>query len=197
MSYICQKKYLHRKFFFIFQKNIFFINRHDLLSIPKIIRVLFIKNFRHFIFKIILFNYLIFLLIFIRNKNSKNNIITNLNKNTPTNNACILIKEKLNNRKNPLEFENELNFFIELISCKIPFLFIRFGDGENKIMKGIKLKVKVDKWHWDAKNEKFQKSLIESSSICLNNNSFIGLSCKNWIKISESILSFSKCSSAK
>lgn len=64
-------------------------------------------------------------------------------------------------------------------------------------MKGIKLKVKTDKWHWDIKNKKFQDCLIESSSICLNHNGFIGLPCKNWIKVSKSILSFSKCSSAK
>jgi len=160
-----------------------------------------IKNFSYRFFKIILLNLLIFQHIFIRNKNSKNNLgninITNLNKNITNDNACLLIKEKLNNRTNPLEFKNELNFFMDLISCKIPFSFIRFGDGENLIMKGIELKVKVDKWHWDVKNKKFQKSLIESSSICLTNNGFIGLPCKNWIKTSKSILSFSKCSSAK
>jgi len=90
-----------------------------------------------------------------------------------------------------------LLFFIDLISCKIPFSFIRFGDGENFIMKGIQLNEKKDKWHWSINDTRFRESLIESSSICLNNKGFIGIPCKNWIKISKSILSFSKCSSAK
>ena len=91
----------------------------------------------------------------------------------------------------------EFVFFTNLISCKIPFSFIRFGDGENLIMKGAKIKVKTDKWNWNPQNKKFQDSLIESSSICTNHNGFIGIPCKNWIKVSKSILSFSNCSSAK
>lgn len=164
-----------------------------------------LKNFKgifYILILIILLNSLFFILIFIINKISKNKYnknIINLIKNETNsyNNTCALIKENLNNRTHPLDFENELYFFFDLISCKIPFSFIRFGDGENLIMKGIKLNAKIDKWHWNAKNRKFQESLIESSSICLNNNGFIGLPCKNWIKISKSILSFSKCSSAK
>ena len=54
-----------------------------------------------------------------------------------------------------------------------------------------------DKWHWDPSNKKFQDSLIEASSICTNDNNFITLPCKNWINYSKSILSFSKCTSAK
>lgn len=81
--------------------------------------------------------------------------------------------------------------------CIIPFSFIRFGDGENSIMKGYKYNVLTDNWHWNFKNKEFQDSLIESSSICINNNSFIGIPCKNWIEVSKSILSFSKCSSSK
>ena len=173
----------------------------------KIIKKFKRKNFKEIFYKltlIILLNALIFSLIFMRNKKSKNNLNKNINienliKNeaTSNNNTCTLILENLNNRTHPLDFENELYFFFDLISCKIPFSFIRFGDGENLIMKGIKLNVKTDKWHWNAKNKNFQESLIESSSICLNNNGFIGIPCKNWIKISKSILSFSKCSSAK
>ena len=64
-------------------------------------------------------------------------------------------------------------------------------------MKGNNLKVAVDKWHWRPENKNFQKSLIESTSICVNNNKFIGIPCKNWFQISESILSFSKCTSSK
>ena len=64
-------------------------------------------------------------------------------------------------------------------------------------MKGNDLKVAVDKWHWHPKNKNFQKSLIESTSICINDNKFIGIPCKNWFQISESILSFSKCISSK
>lgn len=110
---------------------------------------------------------------------------------------CIIVKKKLNNREKPLDFQNELIFFTELISCKIPFSFIRFGDGENCIMKGKFFKTARDKWKWNNKNKQFQKSLIESSSICTNRNNFIGIPCKDWIEISKSILSFSKCSSAK
>jgi hypothetical protein len=164
-----------------------------------------LKEIFYILILIILLNFLIFSLIFIRNKKYKNNI-TNLNKNitkiirnktNSNDNICMLIKENLNNRTHPLDFENELYFFIDLISCNIPFSFIRFGDGENLIMKGKKLNAKTDKWYWNPKSKKFQNSLIESSSICLNHNSFIGIPCKNWIKISKSILSFSKCSSSK
>jgi len=64
-------------------------------------------------------------------------------------------------------------------------------------MKGEKLNVQNDKWHWNSTNTKFRDSLIESSSICINKNNFIGLPCKNWIDISKSLLSFSNCYSAK
>lgn len=64
-------------------------------------------------------------------------------------------------------------------------------------MRRVKLNAIVDKWFWNPKNKKFQHSLIESSSICTNHNNFICIPCKNWIKVSKSILSFSKCSSAK
>jgi hypothetical protein len=110
---------------------------------------------------------------------------------------CIIVKNKLKKRIHPFDFVNEFHFFTDLISCKIPFSFIRFGDGENLIMKGAKINVLIDKWHWNPKNKKFQESLIESSSICINHNNFIGIPCKDWIKVSKSILSFSKCSSAK
>ena len=156
-------------------------------------------------FLIIILNSLILSFIFIKNKKSINNLHKNLNfkylsKNNISSNVsnnCILVKNILHNRKKPFDYENELFFFIDLISCKIPFSFARFGDGENSIMRGDKIYSSLDKWNWDIKNKKFQESLIESSSICINHNNFIGIPCKNMIKISESILSFSKCSSAK
>ena len=108
-----------------------------------------------------------------------------------------MIKNKLTKREGPFDFEDELKFFTELISCQIPFSFIRFGDGENSIMKGKAINCRQDRWKWNPSNKKFQESLIQSSSICTKDNNFIGLPCKNWIHISKSILSFSKCSSAK
>jgi hypothetical protein len=54
-----------------------------------------------------------------------------------------------------------------------------------------------DKWFWNNTNKKFQESLIESSSICINSNNFIAIPCKNWNFISKSILSFSKCNNSK
>ena len=55
----------------------------------------------------------------------------------------------------------------------------------------------IDKWHWNPNNKLFRNSLIESSNICMNDNCFIGIPCKDWIKISQSILSFSNCTSSK
>jgi hypothetical protein len=63
-------------------------------------------------------------------------------------------------------------------------------------MRGEELKG-IDNWHWETNNKKFRQKLIESASICINNNSFIGIPCKNWYRISESILSFSNCTSSK
>ena len=119
------------------------------------------------------------------------------NKTNPDTNACSFIKNKLENRTQPFDYENELEFFISLISCKIPFSFIRFADGEELIMRGEKIDQTTDKWYWDSKNAKFRNSLIESSSICTIPNNFIGLPCKNWIGYSRSILSFSNCTSSK
>ena len=79
---------------------------------------------------------------------------------------CIIVKNKLKKRIRPFDFVNEFYFFTDLISCKIPFSFIRFGDGENLIMRGVKINETLDKWKWNPKNKKFQESLIESSSIC-------------------------------
>lgn len=167
------------------------------------------KVFYIFFSLFILFNSLILLLIFIYHKRFKKNsqenfvhLIENLTKLIqniiiPDDNACIIVKEKLKNRTQPFYFENELFFFADLILCKIPFSFIRFGDGEHYIMNGDNISAKIDKWNWNPNNKKFQNSLIESSSICINHNNFIGIPCKNRIQISQSILSFSKCSSAK
>lgn len=156
---------------------------------------------KHYIFisLIIVLNCLIFSFTIIRKNFYNNKKITKYIKNEDNSNYidCLLIKQKLKNRKHPFDFKNELYFFIDLISCKIPFSFIRFGDGENLIMKGEKISTTQDNWYWNATNSKFQYNLIESSSICTNDYGFIGIPCKNWIDISKSILSFSKCSSAK
>jgi len=149
-------------------------------------------NFKKIVYKFIILIIFLNLIYFI--KNIKALIQNKINTN---NNACINIKNKLENRTKPFDFENELIFFTELIMCKIPFSFIRFGDGENSIMKGNKFDAQKDNWHWKYQNKEFQNKLIESSSICTNPNNFIGIPCKNWIDISKSILSFSKCSSSK
>ena len=64
-------------------------------------------------------------------------------------------------------------------------------------MRGQPIKTENDNWKWEYKNTNFRESLIESSSICTNHNSFISLPCENWITISKSILSFSNCTSSK
>ena len=110
---------------------------------------------------------------------------------------CLLVKNKLQTRTYPLDFANELIFFTQLIECQIPFSFIRFGDGESIIMKGEKIHSGQDSWNWNPDNKKFRESLIKASSICINDNNFIGLPCKNWIHVSKSILSFSNCTSSK
>ena len=146
----------------------------------------------------------IIFLIYIREKLSSNEIYiadlskikTNFNETYKNfnNYNCSFIQEKLNFRTKPFEFKEELIFILGLIQCKIPFSFIRFGDGEKAIMKGESFGSKKDKWHWDCKNKLFQYSLIESSTICNNYNSFIGIPCSN---IANSIYSFSNCSSSK
>ena len=112
-------------------------------------------------------------------------------------NDCLFIKNELKKREGPFDFENEFFFFVSLVSCKIPFSFIRFGDGEYYIMKGKKCGSPLDKWFWVQENQRFRLHLIESSSICTNKNNFIGIPSKVWIHIAESILSFSKCDSSK
>ena len=115
-------------------------------------------------------------------------------------NACEFIKYKLKTRTQPFEYENELIFFTSLISCKIPFSFIRFGDAEEHILTGKALHSRLDNWYYDpnnTKNKKLRESLIESSNNCTKKNNFITIPCKNWIKYSKSILSFSNCTSSK
>ena len=165
-------------------------------------------TFRRIFYIIVIFfiiiTYLLYSFNFIENGKIKNNIFNNVNIKqlikkgiSLNNNDCNFIKNLLINRTQPFDFENELIFFISLLSCKIPFSFIRFGDGEDYIMKGKKIEAKIDKWYWDSKNKKFRKKLIESVSICTRKNNFISIPCKNWIETSRSILSFSKCSNAK
>lgn len=168
-------------------------------KLNKIIKTFKKKNYneKKLIYKIILvvsiisLSLLIYFHIYFRYRSSPNNI------NNKNFSDCSYMTKILHNRKGPFEFEDEFFFFSKLIECNIPISLIRFGDGENLIMKGNNLKVAVDKWHWRPENKNFQKSLIESTSICVNNNKFIGIPCKNWFQISESILSFSKCTSSK
>jgi len=165
-----------------YRKKIFFILIILLIIIYSFIfSIIIVKNG---IFKTVLDN--------------KRNITQQIENNIVLNdNDCLYIKNSLKRRSKPLNFQNEFYFFVSLISCKIPFSFIRFGDGENNIMRGKTINSKQDNWHWNPKNQKFRESLIESTNICTNINSFIGIPCKNWINLSKSILSFSKCSSSK
>ena len=64
-------------------------------------------------------------------------------------------------------------------------------------MRGNSIHATLDRWNWNPDNKKFRESLIKASSICLNDNNFIGLPCKNWIHISQSIFSFSNCTSSR
>lgn len=159
-------------------------------------------NLYNYITLFIIINILIFFLL-IRRKKWKSNLYNNntiqkiFEKTNIEEKDCQFISNELNNRIKPFEYENELSFFACLISCKIPFSFIRFGDGEEYIMRGINFKLNKDNWSWNQNNQKFRESLIESSSICLNPNNFIGIPCKTWNNIAKSILSFSKCETSK
>ena len=133
------------------------------------------------------------------NKNSEIINITRLIENGTDldKNICLFVNRTLENRIHPFDYEEELSFIISLILCKIPFSFIRFGDGEEHIMTGKTFDSKNDKWFWNNNNQDFKISLIKSSSICLQQNNFIAIPCKNWFTISKSILSFSKCKNSK
>lgn len=152
----------------------------------------------------IILNSFIFSIKFNRKKPLNNNLFRDINLTKLLMNEinldyndCLFIKHKLKKREGPFDFENEFYFFVSLISCKIPFSFIRFGDGECSIMKAKTFNCPRDKWVWLPENKNFRKSLIESSSICINTNNFIGIPCKVWKEIAESILSFSNCTSSK
>ena len=149
------------------------------------------KNSNHFFSKSFFIIIFIIIFPFISIKSNKEKIKQLNNKIN-----CNYVEKKLKNRTQPLEYEKEFFFFIDLISCDIPFSLIRFADGENSIMKGEELS-SIDKWHWNPNNKIFQESLIQSTNICNKENNFIGIPCKNWIHISNSILSFSNCTSSK
>lgn len=150
------------------------------------------------IFMIIL-NYLISsfnknVIINVRNINITNLIENKINFNET---ICRFVKQKLKKRIRPFDYEEELSFIISLILCKIPFSFVRFGDGEEHIMSGKPFATGRDKWVWNNKDKQFQISLIKSASICKHANNFIAISCKNWFIISKSVLSFSKCTDSR
>ena len=56
------------------------------------------------------------------------------NENYSITNNCSIVKEQLDKRTQPFNYENEFYFFTSIISCKIPFSFIRFADGEEYII---------------------------------------------------------------
>ena len=131
-----------------------------------IIRLYIIKCF------IIIINSLIPKYKFKKNNNKNSEIInitrliengTDLDKN-----ICLFVNRTLEKRIHPLDYEEELSFIISLILCKIPFSFIRFGDGEEHIMTGKTFDSKKDKWFWNNNNQDFKISLIKSSSIIIS-----------------------------
>lgn len=154
-------------------------------------------------FSLIIIIYAFLFLFFVFRKNTKNNIYNDLvisklikNNQTLDDDACLYIKNKLKDRTRPFDYENELIFFISLMTCKVPFSIIRFADCEENIMRGKETNA-LDKWRWTPKLKNLREGLIESISVCQSKNNFIGLPCKNWIHYSKSLLSFSKCDSAK
>ena len=174
------------------------------IKLHKLIKtnIINIKIFVKIITSLIIF-YSLFYIINTKDKYYKTNFfnimnISNLHKKNLIfdKNVCLYIKNELNKRYKPFKYEEEFFFFTSLISCKIPFSFIRFGDGEASIMKGTS-KISLDRWHWFPNLIKFRNSLIESASICTYPNSFIGLPCKDWVRFSNIVLSYSKCNSSK
>ena len=154
----------------------------------------YIYKFDYTLLVIVLFLILVLIKLYSKNKHK------NIQKENVVNidiYKCKIVKEKLLNRFKPFDFTKEFTFLAELISCDIPFSFSRFGDGEYSIMNGKKFYTTRDKWKWNHDNKNVQNSLIESSSICNYNNGFIGIPCKIWKEIAESIISFSNCSSTK
>ena len=107
------------------------------------------------IFFMIILNYLFSSFIFIYNKNVIINVrninITNLieYKINFNETICRFVKQKLKKRIRPFDYEEELSFIISLILCKIPFSFVRFGDGEEHIMSGKPFATGRDKWVWN------------------------------------------------
>ena len=162
-----------------------------------------INNYKISLYIIIIVLIILDYLISSFNKNInikiRNMNITNLLENEINfdESICRFINGKLKNRIQPFEYEEELSFIISLILCKIPFSFVRFGDGEEHIMSGKPFATGRDKWVWNNNDKQFQISLIKSASICKRANNFIAISCKNWYNISKSVLSFSKCTSSR
>ena len=147
------------------QKMQKFLRLQKANNLNKINGKLYLKSF----FLCIL-SYWLFWFIIIRNNNYKKNIYTNINITYLIKNdfnididACLYIKNKLNKREKPFDYENELSFLISLISCNISFSFIRFADGEENIMRGKDI-IGIDNWHWTPKLQKLRDSLIESQA---------------------------------
>ena len=116
----------------------------------------------------------------IKKNNNKNSEIINItrlieNGTDLDKNICLFVNRTLEKRIHPFDYEEELSFIISLIKCKIPFSFIRFGDGEEHIMTGKTFDSKKDKWFWNNiiieiknNNQDFKISLIKSSSIIIS-----------------------------
>ena len=109
----------------------------------------------------------------IKKNNNKNSEIINITRLIENGidldkNICLFVNRTLEKKIHPFDYEEELSFIISLIKCKIPFSFIRFGDGEEHIMTGKTFDSKKDKWFWNNNNQDFKISLIKSSSIIIS-----------------------------
>ena len=86
----------------------------------------FKKIFYISIVLLFLLNIIIFSIIFTNHKKENNNILKNMNisdsipnQNMFDDNYCLLVKNKLRNRTQPFDFQNEFIFFTDLISYAI------------------------------------------------------------------------------
>ena len=96
--------------------------------------------------------YLIFLTVFVLKGRFKKELYKKerlllffKNQNNSFNNSCQIVKELLNKRTQPFDYESEFYFFASLIFCQIPFSFVRFADSHDYIMRGKAFKFDKDK----------------------------------------------------
>jgi hypothetical protein len=65
------------------------------------------------------------------------------------------------------DFRKELDFFLDKINSKEPFVFARYADGEAMIMNSVQIgegtqALNVDKWSFNPQNQVFTRDLISS-----------------------------------